>query len=148
MKIAFPPKAHYASEGVIRNTQGTVYPMRPIVVSDQPASRGMTLTVNSDHGDQSVDGPMRLRGGCIPCPVRSIAIYEFKSGNNGSHRMEDAAILSLFLAAANLKVPFHERGDSYPNKPTNNLHKAYFLLYPQIIYSLSPFTDPSSSRIS
>jgi hypothetical protein len=93
--------------------------MRPIMVSNQPASRGMTLTINNnagDHGEQSVDGPMRLRGGCIPCPVRSIAVYKFKSGTDESNRTEDAAILSLFLAAAKLKVPFDERGHYYPNK--------------------------------
>jgi hypothetical protein len=78
MKIKFPPKAHYASEeGVIRNAQGTLYPMTPTIVSDQPASRGMTLSMDNnagEHGEQSVDGPMRLRGGCIPCPVRSIVV--------------------------------------------------------------------------
>jgi hypothetical protein len=117
MNIKFPAKAHYASEAVIRNTQGTVYPMRPTVVSDQPVSRGMTITAKNhagDHGEQSVDGPMRLRGGCIPCPVRSIVVYEFNSGTNRSNRTEDAAISSPFLAAAKLKVLFHDRIDSYP----------------------------------
>jgi len=69
----------------------------------------MTLTTDNnagEHGEQSVDGPMRLRGGCIPCPVRFISAHEFKSGTNESNRTEDAVILSLFLAAAKLKVPF------------------------------------------
>lgn len=70
MKIKFPPTARHGPDGgVVRNTQGTVYPMRPIYVSNQPSLRSMSLDTKQDNSEQTVDGAARLRGGCIPCPV-------------------------------------------------------------------------------
>jgi hypothetical protein len=58
-----------------RNSLGTTYPLNPVHISTQPPPRLMmsasARAPPSDHREQTVDdGTLRLRGGCIPCPVR------------------------------------------------------------------------------
>jgi hypothetical protein len=58
-----------------RNSLGTTYPLNPVHISTQPPPRPMmsasARALPSDHREQAVDdGTLRLRGGCIPCPVR------------------------------------------------------------------------------
>jgi hypothetical protein len=58
-----------------RNSMGTMYPMQSVPISHQPASsRAMDLNENTNEGEQQVDGPLRLRGGCIPLPVSTVLI--------------------------------------------------------------------------
>ncbi|KAG8823395.1 hypothetical protein FRC17_009349 [Serendipita sp. 399] len=66
-----PTPAHVR---VARNSTGTAYPMTPIVISHQPvSSNSMSLgghaTGDGEERQQTVDGVMRLRGGCIPTEV-------------------------------------------------------------------------------
>jgi hypothetical protein len=70
-----PPSSAHLKPLVMRNSMGTSYPMTPTTISHQPASRKMSLdnAGASDQGrEQTVDGVLRLRGGCIPCPVRTL----------------------------------------------------------------------------
>jgi hypothetical protein len=71
-----PQTAHFVPGKMptYRNSMGTMYPMQPVSISHQPASsRGMDLNAqNANEGEQQVDGPLRLRGGCIPLPVSTV----------------------------------------------------------------------------
>jgi hypothetical protein len=61
-----------------RNSLGTTYPLNPVQISSQPPPRMMmspTARLPEREGEQTVDGPLRLRGGCIPCPVRLFLTY-------------------------------------------------------------------------
>ncbi|PVF94339.1 hypothetical protein CPB86DRAFT_789178 [Serendipita vermifera] len=66
-----PPSSAHLKPLTMRNSMGTTYPMTPMTISHQPPSTKMSLN-NSDPSDegreQTVDGVLRLRGGCIPCP--------------------------------------------------------------------------------
>lgn len=61
-----------------RNSLGTTYPLNPVRISSQPPPRMMmspTGLLPEREGEQTVDGTLRLRGGCIPCPVRHFSHY-------------------------------------------------------------------------
>ncbi|ESK90980.1 hypothetical protein Moror_16378 [Moniliophthora roreri MCA 2997] len=55
---ALPPSAHTTSKH------------QESIVSNQPLpASGMVVRPDAPaRGEQTTDGPMRLRGGCIPCP--------------------------------------------------------------------------------
>ena len=71
--LAPPPMARTRTA---RNSLGTTYPLNPVRVSTQPPPRTMmspTARLPEPKGEQTVDGTLRLRGGCIPCPVRLLS---------------------------------------------------------------------------
>lgn len=120
--IALPPSAHIASYGhsghrhskdldrwntnigTARNENGTRYSLQPVPISHQPApAKQMSLNSSGkgDDGEQTVDGPMRLRGGCIPCPVSNLWLpYATYTETNLAIRMVLVATSFLFLAVA------------------------------------------------
>jgi len=91
----FPPTAHRAN---------------PKCVSEQPmAASGMIIAPsNGQPGKQTQSeerhSPARLRGGCFPLPVSAKGIYYCQITEIFSTREEDVATLSLFLAAAKLRL--------------------------------------------
>ena len=59
-----------------RNSLGTTYPLNPVRISTQPPPRTMmspAARLPEPEGEQTVNGTLRLRGGCIPCPVRLLS---------------------------------------------------------------------------
>ncbi|KJA25339.1 hypothetical protein HYPSUDRAFT_423547 [Hypholoma sublateritium FD-334 SS-4] len=50
-------------------------PNRKMIAEQPMTSQAMSLqALNTPRQPQTVDGVQRLRGGCIPCPVRSSII--------------------------------------------------------------------------
>ncbi|KAL0565741.1 hypothetical protein V5O48_016277 [Marasmius crinis-equi] len=50
-------------------------PMMGKVTSNQPSpASGMAVSRDMPDRGEQTDGPMRLRGGCIPCPVRRLLL--------------------------------------------------------------------------
>jgi hypothetical protein len=74
--IAYPPMAHATRE---RSSEAAM--MSPEIVSTQPsAAPSMSLKPDPQEDRQSAQ---RLRGGCVPCPVR-ISLFCMIKTESGS----------------------------------------------------------------